>query len=170
MKIKLCSLFVILAFLLVLTVLTASAQAPGSPCATGSGKAGRWFGTPNNMKCAGLGDSCLAPNGPGIVIGTVANMKCAGLGDSCPAQNGPGKVFGTPNNMVCAGLGEPCPAPNGPGKVTGTSNNMQCTGLADTSNTGGGSSNINTQPKPQTPGGANLKPGLQDSSSPGSAR
>ena len=145
MKIKLCSLFIILSFLLVLTSLAVAATTPGSLCTIHSGKAGRWFGTPNNM-------------------------VCAGLGDSCPAQNGPGKVFGTPNNMKCAGLGDPCPAPNGPGKVTGTSNNMQCTGLADTSNTGGGSSNINTQPKPQTPGGANLKPGLQDSSSPGSAR
>jgi hypothetical protein len=50
--------------------------------------------------------------------------------------------------------------------VTGTPNNMKCTALADTSNTPWGSPNINTQPK--LPGGANLKPGLQDSG--GSAR
>ena len=116
MKIKLCSSFIILAFLLALTTLAVSAP---SACVTSSGKVGRWFGTPGNMKCAGPGDSCPAANGPGIVYGIIPdNMKCAGLGDSCPAANGPGKMFGTPNNMKCAGLGDPCPAPNGPGKCS----------------------------------------------------
>ena len=130
MKIKLCSLFIILSFLLVLTSLAVAAPTPGSPCTTHSGKAGRWFGTPNNM-------------------------VCAGLGDSCPAPNGPGKVFGTPNNMVCAGLGDSCPAQNGQGVVTGTADNMKCTA----SNTGGGGSNANTQPKLPLPGGSGLNSG-----------
>ena len=130
MKIKFCGFFIILAFLLALTTLAVSAP---SACVTSSGKVGRWFGTPGNMKCAGPGDSCPAANGPGIVYGIIPdNMKCAGLGDPCPAANGPGKMFGTPNNMKCAGLGDSCPAANGPGKVFGTPDNMVCAGLGDT--------------------------------------
>jgi hypothetical protein len=158
MKIKLCSSFIILVFLLAMTTLAVSAP---SSCVTSSGKVGRWFGTPGNMKCAGPGDSCPAANGPGIVYGIIPdNMKCAGLGDSCPAANGPGKVFGTPDNMKCAGLGDPCPAANGPGKVSGTPDNMKCVGLGD--GTGGGGK---TGPGPtlNLPQGGNdsgiLKPG-----------
>lgn len=113
--------------------------APGSPCTTASLAQGRWFGTPGNLKCAGLGDSCPAQSGPGKVFGTSTNMVCAGLGDSCPAQSGPGKVFGTPSNMVCAGLGDPCPAQNGQGKVYGTTSNMVCAGPGDPCPTQGGS-------------------------------
>ena len=127
MKIKLCSFFIILAFLLALTTLAASAP---SSCVTSSGKVGRWFGTPGNMKCAGPGDPCPAANGPGIVYGT------------------------TPDNMKCAGLGDPCPAPNGPGKVSGTPDNMKCVGLGDTGPKGLGPNNINSPLGPRAPGGS----------------
>ena len=78
MKIKLCGLFSILAFLLALTALAASAPIPGSSCETSSGKAGSWFGTPGNMKCAGLGEACPAKNGPGVVVDKGGQLSCVG--------------------------------------------------------------------------------------------